>query len=85
MDLESNSFNKIVEWGEHKIYKYDTDKFKFKEYFQNLYDIIDVGDIHKFSKDFDINNSLEGKYDDLESDLHKKFYSNIITIISLKY
>ena len=70
---------KKSEWGEHKIYKYDTNKHPFREFFENLYNEKNLNMLHLKSSDY-INSKdmLEmGHLNDRDTDLHKIFYNTI--------
>ena len=70
-------FEVIKEWGLHKVYNYDTNCNKFLQFFENLYETTDLTNIHNKSIDFNELKYQEGKLDDKETDLHKKFYEKI--------
>jgi len=65
-------FNLKNEWGDHKTYSYDTDAYKFLEYFEQLYQK-DLNNIHLTSEDY-LSNSQRGWKD---TDLMQKFYNNL--------
>jgi perosamine synthetase len=60
--------------GDHYIYRYDTDKHKFKEFFEKLYATTELNKLHLISNEY----SKEG-LSDIETELHKKFYNEIKT------
>ena len=75
-------FKLKTERGDHKIFEYDTTKFKFKEFIEELYDSNELNELHK--KSFDFNNIVNNtetniNLNDIETDLHKKFYNEIKT------
>ena len=72
-------FNQNREWGDHKIFKYDTDKHPFINYFKKLYNEEDLENLHLKSLDY---NYLKDKLDlgglnEIDTDLHKTFYNDI--------
>ena len=71
------TFNLKKEWGDHKIFTYDTNKHKFIEYLQKLYDCQNLDNLHFESEDFNKFQKIEGSLDDRETDLHKIFYNEI--------
>ena len=65
-------------FGQHNIYRYDTKKHPFRQFLENLYETTDLENIHKQSKQFqDFKNGKILDISDLETDIHKKFYSKI--------
>jgi arsenate reductase-like glutaredoxin family protein len=78
-------FKLKTERGDHKIFEYDTTKFKFKEFIEDLYDSNELNELHQ--KSFDFNNIVNNtnntekniNLNDIETDLHKKFYNEIKT------
>ena len=70
-------FEIIKEWGDHKVYKYDTCSNKFLQFFETLYETTDLSNLHNKSIDFNELKFKEGLLDDRETDLHKKFYQKI--------
>ena len=70
-------FEIIKEWGDHKVYKYDTCNNKFLQFFETLYETTDLSNLHNKSIDFNELKFKEGLLDDRETDLHKKFYQKI--------
>lgn len=70
-------FKIVKEWGQHKLYKYNTNNNKFLEFFENLYDTKELSSLHENSTDFNELKNKNGLLDDRETDLHKKFYNEI--------
>ena len=70
-------FQIIKEWGEHTVYKYDTNSNNFLIFFEELYSTYDLNELHNQSIDFNELKYKEGLLDDRETDLHKKFYNKI--------
>ena len=65
-------FQEIRNFGDHTVLKYDTNKHEFRKYFEALYETPDLE--HLDSK---THSGLE--LQDVETDLHKRFYSDIKT------
>jgi len=65
-------FTEIKQFGHHKIINYDVNKFKFREYFETLYSTQDLEHLESLSHK---GTGLQ----DIETDLHKIFYSDIKT------
>jgi perosamine synthetase len=63
--------NKSV-FGEHSIMSYDTKAHPFRQYFESLYETQDLEHLHLKSS-ADLSSNLQ----DVETDLHKKFYADI--------
>ena len=66
------TFNELRQFGEHKVFSFDTSKHVFMEYFKNLYQTNELNKLHLRSSEF--------QKDDLcniETDLHKIFYNDI--------
>ena len=66
-------------WGDHKIYKYNTNKHPFIKYFNNLYNEEKLDELHLKSINY---NYLKDKLDlgglnEIDTDLHKIFYNEI--------
>ena len=77
-------FKLKTEKGDHKIFEYDTTKFKFKEFIEELYDTNELNELQKKSLNFNtlkdkINDNKDFNLNDTETDLHKKFYNEIKT------
>ena len=71
-------FKKVDVVGEHTILNYNTDKYKFKEQLQNIFQIEDLSQIHSISKDYaEFQEGNISNLQDIEADLHKKFYTAI--------
>ena len=66
------------QWGQHKTYKIDTSIHTFLEYFVELYNTSQLGQIHLQSND-DLTHVT-----DVETDLHKQFYQKMKSNISFK-
>jgi perosamine synthetase len=60
--------------GDHSIYSYNTERYKFRDMIEKLYGT-DVGSIQSTSSDY--MQREQGSMQDIESDLHKKFYAFI--------
>ena len=66
------------QFGEHTVLNYNTDNYKFYEQLKNIFQIEDLSQIHKISKDYsDFMNGNISNLQDIEADLHKKFYTAI--------
>lgn len=68
------------EFGQHKIFTYDINKYNFREYLQRLYGTSDLEHIDLLSEDY--KKFIAGEYTSLENketDLQKKFYTDIKT------
>ena len=67
------------EWGDHKIFSFNTSSNKFLEYFQGLFDTKGLDMLHLKSSDYDTaKDRLEmGYLNDRDTDLHKVFYGDI--------
>lgn len=61
-------------FGDHTITTYDVQAHPFREYFESLYETQDLEHIHLTSS-ADLSSNLQ----DVETDLHKKFYADIKT------
>lgn len=73
------AFQQTWTWGEHSIYTFDTEKHKFKEFFQDLYEYKSLESLHLISTDYKKHkdNTESGVLSDVDTDLHRKFYTNI--------
>jgi perosamine synthetase len=62
----------------HKVYQYDTTRYNFKTYLQNIYDISTLDNIQDICKEY-IENEADKDYNfnDIETSLHKQFYKEI--------
>ena len=76
-------FVKSSSQGQHTTYTYDTNKYNFRTYLQEIYNH-DIDSIHNICEDLKLKREELGyDYDgpieltDVETDLHKKFYTNI--------
>jgi len=67
------------EWGNHKIFKYDNSKYNFTIFFQNLYNEINLENLHMKSNDFIIMSNNTDSLNEIDTDLHKIFYNEIKT------
>ena len=70
-------FNREI--GDHKIYNYDLDKYKFIEYFNNLYNETNLEMLHLKSYNYQfLKEKLSlGGLNEIDTDLHKIFYTDI--------
>ena len=75
----SETFKTIDTFGQHTILGYDTTKHPFREYFESLYGTSDLEHLHLSSADY---TSTELR--DVETELHKKFYSDIRNNVEFK-
>jgi perosamine synthetase len=67
-------FAHSTSFGDHVVYNYNPEQYKFRELVESIYST-KVDDLQSISTDF---SSLEkGTLQDIETDLHKKFYSAI--------
>ena len=60
------------QFGQHKVLTLDTHKHQFREFFENLYETKDLEHLHLASDEFKRDNLC-----DVETSLHKKFYTEI--------
>jgi len=67
------------EWGNHKIFSYNSTRFMFLEYFQNLFNEKQLDMLHLKSNDYiNVKDMIEmGHLSDIDTDLHKIFYNDI--------
>lgn len=68
------------EFGQHKVFTYDMSKYNFREYLERLYGTSDLENIDLLSEDY--KKFVAGEYSSLENketDLQKKFYTDIKT------
>ena len=74
-------FKLKTNWGDHNIYSYDTKEYKFIKYFKDLYDEEHLDMLHLKSKDYNLlKNKLDlGGLNEIDTDLHIKFYNDIKT------
>lgn len=85
-------FKLKTERGDHKIFEYNTTKFKFKEFIEELYDTNELTELYNKSVDYNnlkenikkninLNDSTQPEFNlnEIETDLHKKFYNEIKT------
>jgi perosamine synthetase len=72
--------------GNHKIYSYNIQKHKFINYFKELYKEENLSMLHLKSKDYQyLKDKLElGGLNEIDTDLHIKFYNNIKTSDTFK-
>ena len=70
--MDIPSFKTIRTFGDHTTLKYDTDKHPFRQFFESLYGTADLESLHLSSTEYN-SSSLR----DVETGLHKKFYSDI--------
>lgn len=73
------------EFGDHKIYSYDTSKYDFRKFLCDLYETEDLEHLHLKSKEYTqfLNKELT-KLEDVETDIHKKFYTSIKSVDTYK-
>jgi perosamine synthetase len=66
------------EFGDHKIYAFDTQKYDFRKFLSDLYETHDLEHLHLESADYKrfLNKEYE-RLEDVETDIHKKFYKTI--------
>ena len=66
-------------WGDHKVYTYDHGVHPFIEYFKDLYQHDELDQLHLKSEDFNyLKCKLDlGVLDEVDTDLHSKFYADI--------
>ncbi len=74
-------FRKEETLGNHTIYKYDTKKHPFIQYFKNLYNEPSLDMLHLNSFHYNVlKDKLDlGGLNEIDTDLHSKFYNNIKT------
>jgi perosamine synthetase len=79
-------FNHINTWGDHKIYSYDIYKHPFIQYFKDLYNEDQLNMLHLKSQDYKyLKNKLDlGGLNEIDTDLHIKFYNDIKNNIKFK-
>lgn len=67
--------------GDHQIFSYDTTKHPFIKYFKDLYNEENLHMLYLKSKDYEfLKDKLElGGLNEVDTDLHKKFYNDIKT------
>ena len=72
-------FNLKSTWGDHSIYNFNFKKYKFREYFKNLFNYDKLDNLYLESDDYKKYKDLAkyGYLNDRDSDLHKIFYKNI--------
>jgi len=71
-------FTPIKVIGEHTILNYNITKYRFLEQLQTIFQIEDLSQIHTISKDYmEFQKGNISNLQDIEADLHKKFYSAI--------
>jgi len=68
-------------WGDHKIFSYDIKKHSFIQYFKELYNEENLNMLHLKSRDYQfLKDKLElGGLNEIDTDLHTKFYNDIKT------
>lgn len=67
-------------FGQHTILSYDTNRHKFIEYFKKLYNTENLNKLHEISDEYSKEN-----ISDIETELHKKFYTDIKANNEFKY
>ena len=76
--------------GDHNTYSYDTKKHLFKEFIEKIYNTEELDMLHQQSIDYyninnnKTNNDKTNNLNDVETDLHKKFYNEIKSNDSFK-
>jgi len=70
--MKSEVFTIKDTFGQHNIFKYNTDLHPFRQYFESLFKTCDLEHLHLISSE-DLSTNLQ----DIETDLHKKFYFDI--------
>lgn len=65
--------------GNHKIYKYDSDKYNFIKFIKNLFACDDLHELHHLSSDYNkFKDRLQlGVLNDTQTDLHDIFYNKL--------
>lgn len=68
------------QFGDHKIFRFNMEQHPFRKYLEDLYSTKDLEHIHNLSKEYKqyLNCEIES-LDDIETDIHKKFYYDIKT------
>ena len=64
--------NRVAQFGHHSIYTFDTQRHRFLEFFQELYETDTLNMLHTTSDEFN-----KPDIHDIETSLHKKFYNEI--------
>jgi len=74
-------FNHKKTWGDHNIFSYNIDKHPFIQYFKELYNEENLNMLHLKSNDYQyLKDKLKlGGLNEIDSDLHIKFYNDIKT------
>ena len=71
-------FTPIKDIGEHTILNYNITKYRFLEQLQTIFQFEDLSQIHTISKDYtEFEKGNISNLQDIEADLHKRFYSAI--------
>jgi len=75
----TEKFGFLKSMGQHQIYNYDVTKHPFINYFINLYEESNLEYLHLKSNDYHyLKNKLDlGVLNEIDTDLHKKFYNDI--------
>jgi perosamine synthetase len=73
-NINKEMFQPLETFGDHTIYKFDTKKHQFLEFFQNLYITKELNQLGMNSPEFNRTN-----LSDIETSLHQKFYTEIKT------
>jgi len=68
----STNFDTVSTFGDHAVLKYNTNTHPFRKYFEDLYETQDIENLHLQSSVYQ-SDTLQ----DVETDLHKKFYKDI--------
>lgn len=65
-------------FGDHTMYTYDTAKYDFRGFLQNIFKIEDLSQLHLRCKEYlDFQNGLIPDLQDVETEIHKQFYTAI--------
>jgi perosamine synthetase len=65
-------------WGDHKIYSFQTEKYDFRSFLERIYATKDLEQLHRSSSDFLLfQQNAYQRLENIETDLHKIFYSEI--------
>ena len=72
-------FSLKKQWGDHKIFTFDTEENYFLQYFKELFDENELDMLHLKSADYNSAKDMikMGHLSDRDTDLHKIFYSDI--------
>jgi perosamine synthetase len=71
-------FDKKSSFGDHTLYTYNTDKYDFRGFLQSIFSTDDLSQLHLQCKEYqDFQNGILPDLQDIETDIHKKFYKAI--------